>query len=122
MPLHFGGLTYTRDPVDAEFVELFCTHGSRAGIFDQSRWNAIFPTAEEVHRAAEAMKQTELSVAARGSRDSELARNAQIASGNLSASAIQDRSQAMGAKRDNRMAANRAGGRGGARSSTSRAR
>ena len=35
MPLHFGGLSYSKDAADAQFVSLFDTHGPRAGVFDQ---------------------------------------------------------------------------------------
>ena len=39
VPLHFGGLSYSKDPADAQFVSLFDTHGPRAGVFDQVHAN-----------------------------------------------------------------------------------
>ena len=35
VPLYVGGLSYTPDIADSEFVALFETHGDRAGVFDQ---------------------------------------------------------------------------------------
>ena len=54
VPLHFGGLTYTKDPADAEFVTLFGTHGPRAGHFDQDKFHKLFVSAADIQKAAQA--------------------------------------------------------------------
>ena len=82
VPLHFGGLTYARDPADSEFVALFDTHGPRAGLFDQEGFHKLFQSAAEIQKAAQAAKANDASAAAaRAGRDAEHRANALVASG-----------------------------------------
>ncbi|EKX40370.1 hypothetical protein GUITHDRAFT_113609 [Guillardia theta CCMP2712] len=83
VPLYFGGMTYTKDVSDSSFVELFCTHGDRAGVFDQSQFHALYPSAAEIQKSIEAAKQqsNQANQAARASRDAEIMHNAMVATG-----------------------------------------
>ena len=82
VPLTFGGFTYTKDPADSEFVGLFFTHGPRAGIFDQECFHKLFPSAADIHKAAQEAKTNDQgAAAARSDRDAEHRANALVATG-----------------------------------------
>jgi len=82
VPLHVGGLTYTKDALDSEFVELFSTHGPKTGQFDQEGFHKLFVSAADIQKAAQAAKANDQNAAAaRGGRDAEHRANALVATG-----------------------------------------
>ena len=82
VPLYFGGLTYTKDPADAEFVSLFSTHGPKAGVFDQEGFHKLFISAADIQKAAQEAKANDANAAAaRAGRDAEHRANALVATG-----------------------------------------
>jgi superfamily II DNA/RNA helicase len=76
VPLYFGGLSNTKAAEDAEFIEMFSTHGDRKNVFIQDRFHETFPTAAEVQKVLkeqkDAKKASASSTDARSTRDAEL--------------------------------------------------
>jgi len=82
VPLHVGGLTYTKNPADSKFVELFSTHGLKAGCFDQEGFHKLFLSAADLEKAAQAANANDQNAAgARSGRDAEHRANALVATG-----------------------------------------
>jgi hypothetical protein len=73
VPLHFGGLSNAKSAEEAEFVEMFGTHGDRKNVFFQERFHEVFPTAAEIQKVMQAQKQANAAASdARNTRNAEL--------------------------------------------------
>mmetsp|Transcript_15985 Transcript_15985/g.43269 ORF Transcript_15985/g.43269 Transcript_15985/m.43269 type:complete len:835 (-) Transcript_15985:152-2656(-) len=62
VPLHFGALLHAQDPVDSKFVELYSTHGDKAGVFDKERFRRMFPAKKKAAKGEQKLVQGDTKV------------------------------------------------------------